>query len=145
MHGIAPGHLQGVELQGKGLAFGRDAGIADLFHGGILRVPFRAIQPFLVQSLQESGSAVRAHRPKRDDINRLLAPPAFFRGNVFQHVMELKAEGIGDAQADNQGWRTFPLLDLPYHRPIYTGESAQPLQGKTLAGFFVRAAVAAAS
>jgi hypothetical protein len=51
--------------------------------------------------------------------------------------MEIKAEGIGDPQADNQGWGPFPLLDLSDHRSIYPGKSAQPLQGKTLAGSFL--------
>ena len=37
------------------------------------------------------GFELRAHRPETDDIDRLLAPAAFFRGNVFQHIMKVKA------------------------------------------------------
>ena len=64
MDDLAARRPQRVELQGQGLIIGRNAGIAD-FHARIMRAPFYAIQPFLVQGLTganlaaQKGSVVR--------------------------------------------------------------------------------------
>lgn len=65
-------------------------------------------------------------RSKGFPFERLFLPA--FGNDGFQNIAEVQAQGIGNAQADDEGWGALSLLDHPDSGTAHPGNRAKLLR-----------------